>query len=122
MLNPLVIPLVTIVGAVTANLTELIRGESKAWNPNMDIGMKTFTFAIAAYVLVWFALLVTAISVGGSNHMSSGFEVIGLFLAGLGVYTYGKGTRFVSSQLQLWLYRLALPGLLLSCGLISYFG
>ena len=73
MLNPLVIPLVPIVGAVTANLTELIRGESKAWHPNMDIGMKTFTFAIAAYVLVWFALLVTAISVGGSNHMSSGF-------------------------------------------------
>lgn len=46
MLNPLVIPLVPIVGAVTANLTELIRGESKAWHPNMDIGMKTFTFEI----------------------------------------------------------------------------
>lgn len=122
MLNPIIIPLVPIVGAVTANLTELIRGESKAWHPNIDVGMKTFTFAIAAYVVVWFALLVTAISVAGTNKMSSGFEVMVLFLLGLGVYTFGKGTRFVSSELQLWLYRLALPGLLLSCGLISYFG
>ncbi|MCG9966081.1 MAG: hypothetical protein ACRDCT_20690 [Shewanella sp.] len=122
MLNPIVIPLVPIVGAVTANLTELIRGESKVWHPNLNIGMKTFTFAIAAYVVVWFALLVTAISVAGTNQMSSGFEVMVLFLLGLGLYTLGKGTRFVNSQLQLWLYRLALPGLLLSCGLISYFG
>ncbi|AAN55798.1 hypothetical protein HRJ35_15440 [Shewanella oneidensis MR-1] len=122
MLNPIVIPLVPMVGAVTANLTELIRGESKTWHPNIDIGMKTFIFAIAAYVVVWFALLVTAIIVGGTDHISSGLEVIGLFLLGLGFYTWGNGRRFVSSELQLWLYRLALPGVLLSCGVISYFG
>ena len=122
MLNPMVIPLVPIVGAVTANLTELIRGESKIWHPNMNIGVKTFTAAIAAYVVVWFALLVTAINVGGSNNMSSGFEVIGLFMLGLGLYTFAKGTRFVGSGMQLWLYRLALPSLLLSCVMISHYG
>lgn len=61
MLNPAVIPLVPIIGALTANLTELIRGESKIWHPEMEIGIKTFTFAITAYVAIWFALLVTAI-------------------------------------------------------------
>ncbi|MGI2142557.1 hypothetical protein [Shewanella baltica] len=122
MLNPAVIPLVPLIGALTANLTELIRGEFKVWHPNMDIGIKTFTLAIAAYVVVWFALLVTAINVGGDSNMSSGLEVLGVFMLGLGVYTFAKGTRFVSSELQLWLYRLALPSLVLCCVLISHFG
>ena len=122
MLNPAVIPLVPLIGALTAYLTELIRGECKVWHPNMDIGIKTFTLAIAAYVVVWFALLVTAINVGGDSNMSSGLEVLGFFMLGLGVYTFAKGTRFVSSALQLWLYRLALPSLLLCCVLISHFG
>ncbi|MCS6136226.1 hypothetical protein G3496_14940 [Shewanella baltica] len=122
MLNPAVIPLVPLIGALTANLTELIRGEFKVWHPNIDIGIKTFTLAIAAYVVVWFALLVTAINVGGGSNMSSGLEVLGFFMLGLGVYTFAKGTRFVSSELQLWLYRLALPSLLLCCVLISHFG
>ncbi|MDT3273890.1 hypothetical protein Q4Q54_10400 [Shewanella sp. SP2S2-4] len=122
MLNPAVIPLVPLIGALTANLTELIRGEFKVWHPNMDIGIKTFTLAIAAYVVVWFALLVTAINVGGDSNMSSGLEVLGFFMLGLGVYTFAKVTRFVSSALQLWLYRLALPSLLLCCVLISHFG
>ena len=122
MLNPAVIPLVPLIGALTANLTELIRGEFKVWHPNMDIGIKTFTLAIAAYVVVWFALLVTAINVGGDSNMSSGLEVLGFFMLGLGVYTFAKVTRFVSSGLQLWLYRLALPSLLLCCVLISHFG
>ena len=122
MLNPAVIPLVPLIGALTANLTELIRGEFKVWHPNMDIGIKTFTLAIAAYVVVWFALLVTAINVGGDSNMSSGLEVLGFFMLGLGVYTFAKGTHFVSSELQLWLYRLALPSLLLCCVLISHFG
>ncbi|WP_330147133.1 hypothetical protein [Shewanella oncorhynchi] len=122
MLNPEVIPLVPLIGALTANLTELIRGEFKVWHPNMDIGIKTFTLAIAAYVVVWFALLVTAINVGGDSNMSSGLEVLGFFMFGLGVYTFAKGTRFVSSEFQLWIYRLALPSLLLCCVLISHFG
>ena len=122
MLNPAVIPLVPLIGALTANLTELIRGEFKVWHPNMDIGIKTFTLAIAAYVVVWFALLVTAINVGGDSNMSSGLEVLGFFMLGFFVYTFAKGTRFVSSALQLWLYRVALPSLLLCCVLISHFG
>ncbi|MCL1089533.1 hypothetical protein L2744_07915 [Shewanella profunda] len=122
MLNPAVIPLIPIVGAIAANLTELIRGESKIWHPEMEIGIKTFTLAITAYVAVWFALLVTAINAGGTSDMLAGFEVLGFFILGLGVYTFAKCSRFVTSALQLWIYRLALPCLLIFCTLISRFG
>lgn len=122
MLNPAVIPLVPIIGALTANLTELVRGESKIWHPEMEIGIKTFTFAITAYVAIWFALLVTAIYSGGTSDMLAGFEVLGFFLLGLGIYTFAKCSRFITRSLQLWIYRLALPCLLVCCTLITHFG
>ncbi|MCH1931678.1 hypothetical protein L9G16_15965 [Shewanella sp. A25] len=120
MLNPIVFPFALMIGAITANLTELIRGDSKLWHPTLEIGSKTFTVAIIAYVVVWFALLVTAIHVGDSGF-AAGFTIIGLFMAGLGGYQQLRATRFLNSNAQLWLYRLAFPSFLASFTLIGYF-
>lgn len=122
MLNLAVIPLMPLVGALTANLSELIRGENKHYHPKMVIGTKTFTLAAAAFTTVWFALLVTAIYTGGDSNTLAGVEVLVLFLTGLGLYTGLKGSRFLNETAQVWLYRLALPTTLAACFLVARFG
>ncbi|MBW8183884.1 hypothetical protein [Shewanella nanhaiensis] len=122
MLNLIVVPLMPLVGALTANLNELIRGESAKLHPNMSIGMKTFTLAAASFAVVWFALLITAIYTSSNNSTLAGIEVLILFLAGLGLTAVVKGSRFISDNAQLWIYRLALPFILLASTLVVYFG
>ncbi|WP_394203473.1 hypothetical protein [Shewanella waksmanii] len=119
MLNPLVIPIMPFVGAIAANLNELVRGESQI---KRSIGMKTFASASAAFASVWFMLLVTAIYTGGDNNTIAGIEVIMLFLAGLGVYTAFKLGRFLSDDMQVWLYRLALPVMAVGCAVVAFLG
>ncbi|WP_076409580.1 hypothetical protein [Shewanella sp. UCD-KL12] len=122
MLNLVVVPLMPLVGALTANLSELIRGENKEFHPNLSVGIKTFTLAAAAFTLVWFALLITAITTGGGSDVLAGIEVLALFMIGLGLYLSLKATRFLSETAQLWMYRLALPVTLTACLLVSLFG
>ncbi len=122
MLNLVVVPLMPFVGALTANLSELIRGENKEFHPNLEVGTKTFTLAAVAFTLVWFALLVTAITTGGGADSIAGVEVLALFLIGLGFYLWVKATRFLSETAQVWIYRLALPSMLVACLLVSRFG
>ncbi|BDM64599.1 hypothetical protein NFHSH190041_20510 [Shewanella sp. NFH-SH190041] len=109
MINLVLLPLITATGAVTANLTELVRGESGQWHPKLTIGTLTFYLAVTAYILVWFALLVSGIEVTSDEGVTFGVEYMLLFLAGLIIYTMAKASRFVSENVQLWIYRLALP-------------
>ncbi len=122
MLNFIVVPLMPLVGALTANLNELIRGESAQLHPKMSIGIKTFSVAAAGFAVVWFALLITAIYTSGNISTRAGVEVLMLFLAGLGVTAALKGSRFISDRAQLWIYRLSLPFILLSSALVIKFG
>ncbi|AQS36527.1 hypothetical protein Sps_01360 [Shewanella psychrophila] len=122
MLNLAVVPLMPIVGALTANLSELIRGESKSFLPNLDVGVKTFSLAAAGFTVVWFALLVTAIFTGGDTNTLAGIEVLVLFLAGYGLHLWLKGSRVLSSGVQLWTYRLAIPFILAACVLVTKLG
>lgn len=119
MLNIFVTPLMLIVGALTANLSTMIRGESKL---KLNIGMKTFVCAATAFASVWFALLVTAIYTGGDTNTLAGVEVLMLFLTGLIAYRLLKLDRFITASVQLWLFRLALPLILFSCWLVMMFG
>lgn len=122
MLNLIVVPLMPLVGALTANLNELIRGESTHLHPKMSIGVKTFTLAVAGFAVVWFALLITAIYTSGNISTRAGVEVLILFLVGFGLTASLKASRFVSDRVQLWIYRLALPLILLSSALVIQFG
>ncbi|QLE85220.1 MULTISPECIES: hypothetical protein [Shewanella] len=119
MLNPLVIPIMPFIGAIAANLNELVRGESTL---KRTIGMKTFASASAAFASVWFMLLITAIYTGGDSNTIAGVEVLMLFLAGLGTYSAFKLGRFLTDSMQVWLYRLALPVMALGCGVVAYLG
>lgn len=122
MLNLAVVPLMPLVGALTANLSELIRGENKSFLPNLNVGMKTFSLAAAGFTLVWFALLVTAIFTGGDTDTIAGVEVLMLFLAGFGLHTWLKASRMFSPGVQLWTYRLAIPLILAACVLVTKLG
>ncbi|MPY26302.1 hypothetical protein FM037_16715 [Shewanella psychropiezotolerans] len=122
MLNLVVVPLMPLVGALTANLSELIRGENKSFLPNLDVGIKTFSLAAAGFTVVWFALLVTAIFTGGDTDTIAGVEVLMLFLAGFGLHSWLKGSRVFSSGVQLWTYRLAIPLILAACVLVTKLG
>ncbi|QFU22484.1 hypothetical protein FM038_010155 [Shewanella eurypsychrophilus] len=122
MLNLAVVPLMPLVGALTANLSELIRGENKSFLPDLDIGVKTFTLAAAGFTVVWFALLVTAIFTGGDTDTLAGVEVLGLFLAGFALHSWLKGSRLLSPGVQLWTYRLAIPFILGACLLVTKLG
>ncbi|MBL4817407.1 hypothetical protein [Shewanella sp.] len=122
MLNLVVVPLMPLVGALTANLSELIRGENKSFLPNLNVGMKTFSLAAAGFTVVWFALLVTAIFTGGDTDTIAGVEVLMLFLAGFGLHSWLKGSRVFSPGVQLWTYRLAIPLILAACVLVTKLG
>lgn len=111
-----------ILGIITANINELIRGESLARFPTLQLGVKTFNLAVAAFTLVWFALLIAAIDVSNANSVLAGIEVMALFLAGIGAYTLFNGGRLLSEKSQLWLYRLALPAVLAGSFFVSQFG
>ncbi|EDP98740.1 hypothetical protein KT99_11844 [Shewanella benthica KT99] len=121
-LNLVVVPLMPLVGALTANLSELIRGENKAFLPNLNVGMKTFSLAAAGFTVVWFALLVTAIFTGGDTDTIAGVEVLMLFLAGFALHSWLKGSRVFSPGVQLWTYRLAIPLILAACVLVTKLG
>ncbi|MGS0828001.1 hypothetical protein ACVBIO_19645 [Shewanella sp. 0m-8] len=122
MLNPIVIPIMPLLGIITANINELIRGESVARFPKLQLGVKTFNLAVAAFTVVWFALLVTAIDVSNANSVLAGIEVMVLFLAGIGIYTLSNGGKYFSEKTQLWVYRLALPTVLAGCFFVGQFG
>ena len=122
MLNLVVVPLMPLVGALTANLSELIRGENKSFLPNLNGGLKTFSLAAAGFTVVWFALLVTAIFTGGDTDTIAGVEVLMLFLAGFGLHSWLKGSRVFSPGVQLWTYRLAIPLILAACVLVTKLG
>ena len=122
MLNLVVVPLMPLVGALTANLSELIRGENKSFLPNLNVGMKTFSLAAAGFTVVWFALLVTAIFTGGDTDTIAGVEGLMLFLAGFGLHSWLKGSRVFSPGVQLWTYRLAIPLILAACVLVTKLG
>ncbi|WP_299789161.1 hypothetical protein [uncultured Shewanella sp.] len=122
MLNLIVLPLMPLVGALTANLNELVRGETLESHPKLTIGMKTFTAAAAGFAMVWFALLVTAIYAGGETDSVAGVEVLLLFLAGLFVYSAIKGSRLLSDKVQLWVYRLAIPFIFVSSFIVMKLG
>lgn len=122
MLNLAVVPLMPLVGALTANLSELIRGENKSFLPDLDIGVKTFSLAAAGFTVVWFALLVTAIFTGGDSDTLAGIEVLVLFLAGFALHSWLKGSRLLSPSVQLWTYRLAIPFILAACLLVTKLG
>lgn len=114
MVNLLVFPLVGLTGVVTGNLTELVRGESADYHPNLKTSSKAMSFAVLAYVIVWFGLLVSGISISSDIGLSVGIEYLGAFLVGLLIYTFCKLGKYVSDQLQLWIYRIAFP-LVLVC-------
>lgn len=118
-LNINVVPLMPLVGMITANLNTMVRGESKA---SISIGMKTFVLASIAFATVWFALLVTAIYTGGDTNTLAGIEVLILFIIGLSGYSLLKLERFIGVMVQVWLYRLALPIVIISCLLVMLFG
>lgn len=122
MLNPIVIPIMPVLGIITANINELIRGESAARLPQLQLGVKTFNMAVAAFSIVWFALLITAIDVSNANSVIAGIEVMGLFLAGIAAYTLFNGGKYFGATTQLWVYRLALPIVLSGSFLVGQFG
>nr|WP_276521529.1 hypothetical protein [Shewanella sairae] len=111
-----------ILGIITANINELIRGESSARLPQLQLGVKTFNAAVAAFSIVWFALLITAIDVSNANSVIAGIEVMGLFLAGIAIYTISNGGKYFGATTQLWVYRLALPLVLSGSFLVGQFG
>ncbi|MEZ9821409.1 hypothetical protein AB4238_12430 [Shewanella sp. 10N.286.45.A1] len=122
MINPLVLPVMSILGMMTANLNELVRGESARWHPKLIIGVKTFNAAAAGFAFIWFALLVTAISISDEYSVLSGVLVLGLFLAGILAYGLIHGAKFIGSNTQLWLYRLSLPLMAIGCYLVAQLG
>ncbi|WP_226684575.1 hypothetical protein [Shewanella indica] len=122
MLNPAMFPVMAMLGAIAANLTELVRGENSRWQPAMEIGVRTFSLAIAAYTVLWFALLTAAVYAGGDADVMAGVEVLGTFQVGMGIYSLFHLSRFISSKLQLWIYRLALPLVIGGSFLVSKFG
>lgn len=109
MINLLLFPLITATGAVTANLTEFVRGESERKLPNLQIDKLTFYTAVFAYVVVWFALLVSGIELTSQEGAIVGTEYVLLFLAGLLAYTLLNASRYIGNKGQLWIYRLSLP-------------
>ena len=122
MLNLLLLPLTTATGAVTANLTDFVRGETSQHHEDLSPDTLTFYLAVSAYILVWFGLLVSGIELTSAKGLWSGVEYIGLFIAGLVAYTLTKGGRFVGRGLQVWVWRLALPLVLVTSGLAIYLG
>ncbi len=122
MLNLTVLPLMPLVGALTANLNELIRGESVKVHPKLTIGVKTFSVAAAGFAIVWFALLVTAIYAGGEADNIAGIEVLILFLAGFFIHSGSQASRLLSERTQLWVYRLSIPFILVSSLVVLKFG
>jgi len=121
-LNLTVLPLLPLVGALTANLNELIRGETVTVHPKLIIGMKTFSVAAAGFAIVWFALLVTAIYAGGEADNIAGIEVLVLFLAGFFIHSGVRASRLLSEGAQLWVYRLAIPFILVTSFIVLKFG
>ncbi|WP_025820658.1 hypothetical protein [Shewanella marina] len=119
MLSPMLLPIMPIIGAVTANINELIRDEAKQYNPSLKVSIATYSFAIAAFVLVWFALLTAGIYITSETNVATGVEFMLLFLGGLMVYTFAKLGRFIGNGLQLWIYRLSLPLVLVGCYVIT---
>lgn len=111
-----------ILGMLTANLNELIRGEAIQWHPKLTIGIKTFNVAITAFAIIWFALLVTAIDVSQQGSVIAGVEVLVLFLAGISIYSLVSLSKFIHRTIQLWLYRFALPIMLFGSFLVIQFG
>ncbi|PKG57676.1 hypothetical protein CXF83_15205 [Shewanella sp. Choline-02u-19] len=122
MINPLVIPIMPVLGVLTANLNELIRGEVVNLHPKLMIGIKTFNAAAAGFAFIWFALLVTAISISDQYSALTGALIIGLFLLGIAIYGIFKGAKFLSASTQVWIYRLALPLMALGSYLVVHFG
>lgn len=114
MFNLLLLPLVSITGAVTANLTELVRGESSEYHPKMAVSSTTMTFAVLAYVIVWFALLVSGIDISSDVSLTIGIEYLVFFMLGLLIYTLLKAGRFVSDGFQVFIYRISFPLILLT--------
>jgi len=121
-LNLTVLPLMPLVGALTANLNELIRGETVKVHPKLTIGMKTFSVAAAGFAIVWFALLVTAIYAGGEADNIAGIEVLILFLAGFFIHSGISASRLFNEGAQLWVYRLSIPFILVSSFIVLKFG
>ncbi|MCL1048895.1 hypothetical protein L2755_04530 [Shewanella abyssi] len=122
MLNLSVVPIMPILGMLTANLNELIRGEAIQWHPKLTIGIKTFNVAITAFAIIWFALLVTAIDVSELGGIIAGVEVLVLFLAGISFYSLVSLPKFIHRTIQLWLYRFALPIMLIGSFWVIQYG
>ncbi|MGI2260766.1 hypothetical protein [Shewanella sp. GXUN23E] len=120
MLNLLLLPLVTVTGAVTANLTDFVRGEATEYHKDLNPDTLTFYLAVGAYILVWFGLLVSGIELTAASGLASGIEYIGLFVAGLVAYMLFKGGRFLSNSAQMWVWRLSFPLVLLTSALAIY--
>ncbi|GIU20694.1 hypothetical protein TUM4261_42900 [Shewanella sp. c952] len=99
-----------------------MRGENSRWQPAMEIGVRTFSLAIAAYTVLWFALLTAAVYAGGDADVIAGVEVLGIFLLAMGIYSLFHLSRFIGSKLQLWIYRLALPLVIGGSFLVCKFG
>ncbi|WP_235363922.1 MULTISPECIES: hypothetical protein [Shewanella] len=117
-LNPVVVPLLPIVGLLTANLNTLIRGEQKL---SIPIGLKTLTAAACAFACVWFALLITAIYGGGESDSFAGIEVLMFFALGFLLYRFVDLSRLLGASAQVWLYRLSLPLIVMAClGVINW--
>ena len=114
MFNIALFPLVLVTGAVTANLTELVRGESSEYHPSLAVSTTTMTSAITAYVVVWFALLISGIDISSDTSLAIGIEYLAFFMLGLVIYTVLKGGRFVSDSLQTFIYRISFPLVLLT--------
>ena len=111
-----------VLGMITANLNELVRGDVSNWHPKLTIGVKTFNAAAAGFAFIWFALLITAISISDQYNVLSGALVMGLFLLGIAGYGVFKGAKYLSANAQLWLYRLSLPLIAVGCYLVTQFG
>lgn len=111
-LNPVVIPLMPIVGLLTAKLNVLLRGELKLSDP---IGLKTIVSAACGFACVWFALLITAIYGGGESDLFAGGEVLLFFTLGFLFHRFVDLSRLIGAKAQLWLYRLSLPLIVVAC-------
>ncbi|MBV7314365.1 hypothetical protein [Shewanella sp. NIFS-20-20] len=118
MLNLSVVPGVFIMGAIAANLTEFARGETGARLPQFSLGVTTLTLAVLSYTIVWFALLVCGIYSSDGEGFFAGMELLGVFLAGICLYALLPVSRLITAATQRWIYRLALPIILLSTYLV----
>ncbi|MGL4474320.1 MAG: hypothetical protein ACRCT7_07670 [Shewanella sp.] len=114
MINLIVIPCALSLGALTANLTDFARGETAQRFPQLSLGSVTLTLAVISYTVMWFALLVSGIYSSDGEGFFAGMELLAVFAIGLAVYSFTPLKTLISQQAQIWLFRLALPMIVLS--------